>query len=454
MKIKKRFLGFLLSLVMVLGLMLGMSLTVYADGTTYNPASTYTGFGNLNTNDTEVTISEVPGKTWYVIANDSSTVTLLSKQSFANQAFNSDRSKGNNYETSDIKKYVDGLTGEGQPLEKISSVISDLTLIDIKTAKGLSETKRKLAGANWWLCSQSKFDVCAWYVHGRDGTVWESGQYVSDPLGVRPALKLNLSSVIFESGTNTFSLKPYSVTLSGGANATTSGGATSQTGLTAAMTTVTYTANTGYYFAEFPDITNNGITATRTSSTVVTVSGTPTSDATITVPDAVEKTAATVTKENADGKTIVITNYSKTDEQISQFVFKKAKGTTVDLTNVSSNNIKTVVVPETVNVNGKTYKVTRIRKGFLKNCMQATKVDIGKNVNTIDKNAFNYGKKVKTIIIRGKLTKVGKGALKNTKKNVTIEVKTGAKNFGKNKKLLVKSGLPKNATVKRAKNKK
>ena len=73
-------------------------------------------------------------------------------------------------------------------------------------------------------------------------------------------------------------------------------GATSQTGLTGAMTTVTYTANTGYYFAEFADISSNGITARRTSSTVVTVSGTPTADATITVPDAEEKTAATVTK--------------------------------------------------------------------------------------------------------------------------------------------------------------
>ena len=46
------------------------------------------------------------------------------------------------------------------------------------------------------------------------------------------------------------------------------------------------------------------------------------------------------------------------------------------------------------------------------------------------------------------------GAFKNTKKNVIIKVKTSAKNFEKNKTLLEKSGLPKNATVKRVKNKK
>jgi len=162
----------------------------------------------------------------------------------------------------------------------------------------------------------------------------------------------------------------------------------------------------------------------------------------------------TVTKENADGKTIVITNYSKTDEQISQFVFEKAKGTKLDLINVNSKTLKTVVIPESVKANGNTYKVTRIRKGFLKNCKQATKVDIGKNINTIDKNAFNYGKKVQKVVIRGKLKKVGKNAFKNTKKNVVIKVKTSTKNFKKNKTLLEKSGLPKNATVKRVKNKK
>lgn len=84
----------------------------------------------------------------------------------------------------------------------------------------------------------------------------------------------------------------YNVTLNGGANATTSGGNTTQTGVTGAMTTVTYTANSGYHFTEFANITNNGITATRTSDTVVTVSGTPTADASITIPDAVADAVA------------------------------------------------------------------------------------------------------------------------------------------------------------------
>ena len=59
------------------------------------------------------------------------------------------------------------------------------------------------------------------------------------------------------------------------------------------METVTFTANDGYYFEDFTDITSNGITATRTSDSVVTVSGTPTGNASITIPDATEQQATT-----------------------------------------------------------------------------------------------------------------------------------------------------------------
>ena len=205
----KQLMGILLSISLMLGLMPGMSLTAYADGTTYNPASMYTGFGDLISNDTEVTISEVSGKTWYVIACGDSTVTLLSKQSFAKKAFNSS-GIGNDYTTSEIKTYVDELTGEGQPLEKISSVISDLTLIDITTAQGLSETKRKGDGrTDWWLCSQGGSADCAAFVDGDNGSVDDVGFFLDIALGVRPALKLNLESVFFSSETKTFTMNLY-----------------------------------------------------------------------------------------------------------------------------------------------------------------------------------------------------------------------------------------------------
>ena len=464
MKIKmKKMMGIILSFALVLGLIPGMSLTAYADD---DPP-----YAQYKNKKTEITFD---GQPWYLIDYDANTVTLLAKECVAASRYNSEPEYVE-YALSIVKKEVD-YWYSSNITDSAKAAVSGGAMFLLTTAQAstiYSEnpdvlTCDKVSGVSanrWWLCSpNSANDERAACVDGDNGKVYTEGILVSEKVGVRPALKLNLSSVIFDSESKTFSLKPagYNVTLSGGANATTSGGAISQTGLKGAMTTVTYTANTGYYFAEFADITDNGITAKRTSSTVVTVSGTPTADATITVPDAVTNDdtqqnpdgTKTVTKENADGKTISVTNYSKTDEQISQFVFEKAKGTTLDLTNVNSKTLKTVVVPESVKANGNTYKVTRIRKGFLKNCKQATKVDIGKNINTIDKNAFNYGMKVNKVVIRGKLSKVGKGAFKNTKKNVIIKVKTSAKSFEKNKKLLEKSGLPKNATIKRVKNKK
>ena len=79
----------------------------------------------------------------------------------------------------------------------------------------------------------------------------------------------------------------YTVTLTGGANATPDGD-TTQT-VDGPMDTVTYAANEGYYFEQFEDIVDNGVTAKWIDASTVTVFGTPTADTEITVPDAVGK---------------------------------------------------------------------------------------------------------------------------------------------------------------------
>ena len=99
----------------------------------------------------------------------------------------------------------------------------------------------------------------------------------SDTRGV----KISAVTVYFEG-----SLSNPTVTLTGGANAKSSGGLLTQSYLPGAMDTVTYTALTGAAFPEFETFTQNGVTVERTSDTVVTVSGTPTANTEITVPDA------------------------------------------------------------------------------------------------------------------------------------------------------------------------
>ena len=221
-KTGRKLLGFLLTLAMVVGLMPGMSLTALAEGTTYNPASAYTDYAALNSSNTVVTIEEVANVEWYVIGYDSEakTVTLLSKTSFGNKAFNSDQSKGHSYANSEIKTFVEGLTDDGQPLAEIKDALANISvtgnpsisgsvpyLLSTAEADKLDDTKK---GSDvWWLRSPGYNDDSAAFVY--DGDVDdEYGALVDLKLAVRPALQLNLESVIFDSESKTFSLKPVS----------------------------------------------------------------------------------------------------------------------------------------------------------------------------------------------------------------------------------------------------
>ncbi len=124
------------------------------------------------------------------------------------------------------------------------------------------------------------------------------------------------------------------VTLTGGAYAKSSGGLLTQSYLPGAMDTVTYTALTGATFPEFETYTLNGVTVERTSDTVVTISGTPTANTAIIVPDAVSSSK-------------IVTWNSTTISSISSIITKDytytANGITLNKTGkgkIAGNEIK------------------------------------------------------------------------------------------------------------------
>jgi len=189
-----------------------------------------TAYDDLNTNDTTVQIEGVKYDgtnvaDWYVIGYDSEakTVTLLSKQAFASMAFNSDMGKGHDYVGSDIEAYVKGLIGEGQPLAGIKDALANISgkvtgdpstisgavpyLLSYAEANALSTTKKSQAADSWWLRSPGSVNgygpAC---VYG--GNAMDYGPDVNVELAVRPALKLNLSKVTFDSSTKKFELTP------------------------------------------------------------------------------------------------------------------------------------------------------------------------------------------------------------------------------------------------------
>lgn len=110
----------------------------------------------------------------------------------------------------------------------------------------------------------------------------------------------------------------------------------------------------------------------------------------------------------------------------------------------------TVIVPDTVEVNGTTYKVTSIEKKAFGTGKKIKTIILGKNVKTIKKDAFAGCKTLRKIIVKTKkLTKktVAKKAFRGVRKNVRIIVpkkkKQAYKKFfyqrGLNKKVKIRS---------------
>ena len=219
MKMKKRFLSILLSLVMVLGLMPGITLTALASPPQEEkgPGIGYDigGIGQWNGGpyasllNTTIVV-KFDSKEWYLIENnstavDAGTVTLFSKECVAASKYDinglSNNYSGSTVETAVNNYYTNSISGN----VKSAIVDSKMFLLTKDQARTIKQANpevlkcNKASGASdnaWWLCSPGDNDDDAVCVYGDDGDVYDDGFFVKSTIGVRPALKLNLSSVI------------------------------------------------------------------------------------------------------------------------------------------------------------------------------------------------------------------------------------------------------------------
>lgn len=118
---------------------------------------------------------------------------------------------------------------------------------------------------------------------------------------------------------------------------------------------------------------------------------------------------------------------------------------TLEYTGTDSNK-SSITVPNTVTIDGVTYKVTSIAKNAFKNNKKLKKIVIGSNIKTIDANAFYGCKNLNSITIKSKNVKtVGKNAFKGIKSNAKIKVPVSK--VEKYKKLLEGKGLKKTVKI-------
>ena len=157
-KLGRKLLSFLLTLVLVLGLMPGMSLTAYA------ATETYTKLMN------DKTVVKFNNHDWYIIADDSTdtggTVTLLAADtSFGTSAFDSTSPYSNAYSSSTVKDVLDALTAEDGAFASVKDAIADTDLSDVGvTGAKLYLLSTSEAGpyvdfnGGWWLRSPGAGD--------------------------------------------------------------------------------------------------------------------------------------------------------------------------------------------------------------------------------------------------------------------------------------------------------
>ncbi len=92
---------------------------------------------------------------------------------------------------------------------------------------------------------------------------------------------------------------------------------------------------------------------------------------------------------------------------------------------------KSVTIPATMVVSGKTCKVTSVAASAFENNKTITSVTIGKNVKTISKKAFKGCTKLTSVTFKGKVTSIGESAFEKCKALKKIVIPKTVKEIGK-----------------------
>ena len=121
-----------------------------------------------------------------------------------------------------------------------------------------------------------------------------------------------------------------------------------------------------------------------------------------------------------------------TDKQGSRYKVTKsdAKNGEVTFAKLKSSVKGTVKIPDTVTIDGITYKVTAIEANAFKNNKNITKVIIGNNVTVIGKNAFAGCKKLSSVTVGKNVKTISAGAFSGCAKLKTVKLGAAVTTIG------------------------
>ena len=184
-----------------------------------------------------------------------------------------------------------------------------------------------------------------------------------------------------------------------------------------------------------------------------TSSQTTTDTSTQTSTTTKHNTTQTTTKTTTEKSTSVSSNHKVAVGDViksskSVFVVKSTVKKEVAYKKTRTNSTS-VVIPETLSINGKLYKVTSVSASAFKGNKKIKKITIGSNITSVGGNAFNGCTNLQTVnILSTKVKGIGNGAFANCKnlnkialnsKNLTTIGSSAFKNCNKLKKITIKS---------------
>ncbi len=107
------------------------------------------------------------------------------------------------------------------------------------------------------------------------------------------------------------------------------------------------------------------------------------------------------------------------------------KDNTVEISGQSTGVSKKVTIPDTVKIDGKTYKVTKISSGAYSGT-NIESVTLGNNIKTIGTGAFKDCKKLTSVSFSSSLTTIGKASFKNCTSLKNVSFPSNIRKLGNN----------------------
>ena len=214
MKTARKVLSLVLSLALALSLLPGLSVTAAAewDGNPYAELVPTSSDDAAALTEKQVTFN---GKKWYVIndastAENAGTLTLLYAGTLGNAKFDENN---NNYSTSSLKAALDNMTATGA-YKNVAEAIKDtengkLYLLSAEEAGEVPlNVRADFPSDGWWLRTKRDDGTVAYVLvntTGTPGRIPDNGVVPNTSVvGVRPALQLDLSKVVYDATDKAF----------------------------------------------------------------------------------------------------------------------------------------------------------------------------------------------------------------------------------------------------------